>query len=190
MEKFTRNKLESVMVSTSVENVQYLKDELKSVLESDKPFHSKCDYLGYSILSLDTTMESVDEQIKELQSYKKRLKLAKDTVLTTGAEVFKDYGIDKLDGAGISSITTTKQTSDTKLEISVLNEQALIDGGFYKKVLDTKLLEESYNMGSYLDLIEANTQIERVTTIKPAKLKINKRRAVNSTTSNNISDAM
>ena len=189
MEKFTRNSLESVIVSATVDNVEYLKEEFKAVLESNKPFHTKSDYLGYSISSLDTTITSLDEQIKELQTYKRKLKSTKELVLTAGAEVFSEYGIDKLDGAGISSITTTKQTIDTKLEITILNEQALIDGGFYKKVLDTKLLEESYNMGSYLDLIEANTQIERVTTIKPAKLKINKRRAVNSTTSNNISDA-
>lgn len=189
MKIYARNKLESVIVSTTVENKEYLKDELKAILESDKSYQSKCDYLGYSISSLDTTIAFIDEQIKELQAYKKRLKSAKDLVLTTGAEIFNEYGISKLDGAGISSITTSKETINSKLEFTILNEQALIDGGFCKRILNMELLEDSYNIGNYVEFIEANTQIQRVIVTKPSKLKVNKRRSVNNTDISKLSDA-
>ncbi len=114
---------------------------------------------------------------------------AKDIALTVGAEVLAEFGITKIEGAAFSSITTTKQTTSSKLQITVMNEQALIQGGIYKKVVDTKLLEEYYQNNEYKKLIEENTSIQTITTIKTSQLKINKRRAVNTTNSTNITNA-
>jgi len=189
MNKLIRNRFEAIVQDVTQSSKNYLKQEFKEILESNKPYITKVDHISYSITSIDEKISLLDEQLKELQEYKKRLKAAKEIVLTTGAEVFKEYGIEKIEGNAFSSITTSKETSSTKLQIIVVNEEALIDGGIYRKVVDTKMLEEYYSNDEYKEFIEANTEIKTVTTVKPAKLKINKRRAINSTTLTDISAA-
>lgn len=189
MKKLIRNRFEAIVQDVTESSKIYLKQEFKEILESNKPYMTKVDHISYSITSVDEKISLLDERLKELQDYKKRLKAAKDIALTSGAEVFNEYGISKIEGGAFSSITTTKETSSTKLLITVINEQALIDGGIYKKVVDTKMLEEYYQNNEYKELIKAHTNIKSVTTVKAPKLKINKRRTSNSTTLTDISDA-
>lgn len=189
MEKLTRYRFEQIVQEASMGSITWLIDEFKVILESNKPYQSKCDYIGYSISSIDEKILLLDTQIKELQNYKNHLKAAKDIVLTTGAKVFESYGISKIEGAGISSITLTTASSTTKTIINPMNEEELIKAGFYKKVLDDKAIEKAYENGEYLTLIQKNCEVSTVTETKPSKLKINKRRAVNNTTITEISDS-
>jgi len=189
MKKLIRNRFEAIVQDVTESSKSYLKQEFKDILESNKSYMIKTDYISYSIISIDEKIAILDEQLQEFQEYKKKLKAAKDIVLTTGAEIFNEYGISKIEGGSFSSIITTKETSSTKLLITITDEQALIDGGIYKKVVDTKMLEEYYNKNEYKEFIETHTNIQSITTTNPSKLKINKRRAANSTTLNNISDA-
>lgn len=186
--KTTRNYLERVIEGASANNVQYLASELKEVLESNKAYQSKCDYIGYSIASLDEKASLVDEQIKELKSYKSKLKEAKSLVLEVGAKVFNDYGIQKLEGAGISSITVSKEMKSSKTSLVVLNEQKLIDAGFYTLKLDEKAILESYNNDEYKELILQNCTIETKEIITKPKLRVNKRRASNNDGSIDVPD--
>ena len=124
-------------------------------------------------------MVSLDEEIKELQELKKNLKLAKEITLEVGAEVFNEYGIEKLEGAGISSITLSKSTISKKVVITPIDEELLISSGFYKKVLDVEAIKQAYEYDNYTDLIQKACEIETVTEIKPSKLKVNKKRVAN-----------
>ena len=105
--KTTRYQFETTVQSATTKTKEWLKEELRAILESDKDYTRKADYIGFSVISIDNRIQSLDEEIKELQGLKKQLKTAKEIVLETGAEIFTEYGIDKLDGAGISSITFT-----------------------------------------------------------------------------------
>lgn len=185
--KTTRYQFERDIEGANGSNTDWLKQSLRSILESDKHFTLKADTIGYGINSLDQKIEGIDEQIKELQSVKKRLKEAKEIALTVGAEIFNDYGIDKLEGMGISSITivTAKDKIDTELVIH--DEEALMELGYYIKVLDTAKVMDDFTkaderavLSSYCDVILSKT------TTYP-KLKINKRRNVNSTEVNDRS---
>ncbi len=179
MEKLIRNRFEQAVQDVTDSSKDWLRDEFKAILESNKPYQTKCDHIGYSIACIDDKVSLLDEEIKQLQEYKKKLKAAKDITLETGAEVFEEYGISKIEGAGISSITTTKAISATKLNMTVVNEQALIDGGFYKKVVDTDKIQKSYADGDYLDFIKANVGFETIVTTRASKLRINKRKVIN-----------
>ena len=181
MEKLIRNRFEQAVQDATDNSKDWLKDEFKAILESNKPYQTKCDHIGYSIASIDDKVSLLDDEIKQLQEYKKKLKTAKDIVLEVGAEVFSEYGISKIEGGGISSITRSKAMSATKIHITVVNEQALIDNGFYKKVIDVDKIQKSYVDGDYKEFIEANAETETVTTTRPSKLKINKRKSVNNT---------
>ena len=133
-------------------------------------------------------MSLLDEEVKNLKEYKQRLKEAQEVALCVGAKVFSSYGITKIEGASVSSITVTNATEWSKLELRVENEEAFIEQGFYKKVLDEKKIIKAYAQGDYKDFILAHARVEPVIYIKPSRLRVNKRRSVNTTTSNNISD--
>ena len=89
------------------------------------------------------------------------------------------YGIAKLEGGGISSITTTPATVATKYHFVSINEEEFIAQGFYTKVLDKQKILKCYQEGSYLDFINANAKIISVELTTPSKLRINKRRSTN-----------
>lgn len=140
----------------------------------------KCDHIGYSLLSIDNKIKLLDEEIEYLQSYKLKLQAAKKIASEVGASVFNSYGISKLEGGGISSITTTKSTVASKLHVAyVENEEELINQGFYTKVLDKKKILLAYNEGEYKDLIDQNAKILTLESITPSRLRINKRRSTN-----------
>jgi hypothetical protein len=178
--KTTRYQFEKDIEGAS-SNTDWLKQSFQSILESDKHFTAKADYIGYSILGIDEKVQSLDEQIKELQAVKKRLKEAKEVALTVGAEVLTDYGIDKLEGAGISSITVTESKDKTDLELIIHDENALMELGYYFKVLDSARVIEEFNKADERGRLEAYCDVVVTTTVTDAKLKINKRRSANTT---------
>lgn len=179
--KTTRYKFEQTVQSVNAKSIEWLKEEFRAILESDKDYTRKADFIGFSVISIDQRIQSIDEEIKELQDLKKSLKTAKEIVLETGAQIFLEYGIDKLDGAGISSITFTGATTTDKTKLIIENTDALIESGFYKKVLDEEMIKDLYDNPQYSEIIKANTRLDVTSVPKPAKIKINKRRSVNNT---------
>lgn len=174
--KTTRYNFEKTVQGATENNTQWLKDEFKAILEADKDYTRKADYIGFSILSIDDKVSAIDEEISELQALKKNLKSAKEVVLITGAEILKDYGIEKIEGAGISSISITKPTVKHKTVITPVDSELLISSGFYKKVLDLDAVTNAYEYENYTDLIEKACKIDKVTTTTKAKLRVNKHR--------------
>ena len=179
--KTVRYQFEQVLQQAKPENTDWLKEEFSSILESERDHTRKADYIGFSLLSFDHSIQSIDEEIKELQQLKKRLKEARELALTTGAEVFTQYGIDKLDGAGISSITLTRATTVNKTKLIIENPEALIEAGFYKKVLDEEMIRDLYDNPKYREIIHQYARLEHESVPRPAKLRVNKRRGVNTT---------
>lgn len=174
--KTTRYHLEKIVEGASANNIDYVKEEFKTILESNKEYTRKADYLGFSILSLTDKVKLLDEQIEELKQYKQKLNEAKDLALEVGATVFTEYGIEKLEGAGISSISITKESKSSKTSLVVRNEQALIDAGFTKVVLDTNAVLDAFNNGDYQELILQNAIVDTKVTVKPQRLRVNRRK--------------
>jgi hypothetical protein len=179
--KTTRYQFERDIEGASSNNADWLKQSFQSILESDKHFTAKADYIGYSILSIDEKVQSLDDQIKELQAIKKRLKEAKEVAVTVGAEIFNTYGIDKLEGTGISSITVTDSKSSTATELIIHDEKALMDLGYYFKVLDTARVIEEFTKADERGRLEEYCDVVLTTSTTASKLKINKRRSANTT---------
>lgn len=184
----TRNHLERVVQGATETNKAYILEEIKNVLESNKPYEVKCDYLGYSILSLDEKVSLINAQLDELKEYKAKLKLAKSLVLEIGAKVFSCYGIQKIEGAGISSITVSKELKTTKTSLVVREDKPLIDAGFFKVVLDEKAILDAYNNDEYKELILQNCVLETKEVVTVPKLRVNKRRASNNSDNLDLPD--
>jgi len=156
--KTTRYRFEQAVQEVKTDTTEWLTDEFKSILESDKDFTRKADYIGFSIASIDDKVTSLDEEIKELQQLKKNLKSAKE---------------------GISSITLSKEITKVSKTLEVINKQALIDLGYSKVIvtLDEEAIKDALEAGTD-ELLGKYTQLTVVETTTPAKLKINKRRTV------------
>ena len=174
--KTTRYQFEQTVQRATAKTTEWLKEEFRAILESDKDHTRKADYIGFSILSIDNSIQSIDEEIKELQGLKKQLKTAKEIVLETGAQIFLEYGIDKLDGAGISSITYTGAVTSDKSKMVINNADALIAAGFFKKVVDEEMVAQYFTSDKYGHIIQEHARIEVISNPKPAKIRINKRR--------------
>ena len=84
MKKLIRNRFEVIVQDVTESSKNYLRQELRDILESNKSYMTKTDYIAYSIISIDEKIDILDEQLQDLQEYKKKLKAAKDIVLTTG----------------------------------------------------------------------------------------------------------
>jgi hypothetical protein len=180
--KTTRYQFETAVQSATDTHKEWLKEQYRAILESDKDYTRKCDYIGFSLLSIDQRVQSIDEEIKELQALKKVLKEAKEISLQTGAEIFREYGIERLDGAGISSITYTQGTTHDTTKIIIKDPTPLIEAGFYKKIIDEEKVMQYYHSDKYANLIQTHCTLEVQSIPKPARLKINKRKSSNNST--------
>ena len=109
------------------------------------------------------------------------LKAAKEIALTTGAEIFKEYGIDKIEGLGISSITIGKESIKTKTKLKILNEDSLIKEGYFKVILDQDAIIQAYSKADERAKILNYCEVSLISEKSNAKLKINKKRGVNNT---------
>lgn len=184
--KTVKYPLEELLQEATIKDKAMLVDSFKAILESNKSHYRISDVICYAISSIDTRVESIDEQLAHLINLKKRLINAKDVALEAGAIAFNDYGISKLDGSVFESITVSKPISKTKKRLVVVNEKALIDQGFFKyeKVLDTQKVIDEYLNGLYKEFIEQCIRVENV--FENSKLIVNKRVAPYSFSSSNV----
>jgi hypothetical protein len=53
MENYTRYRLEKAVQDANDNNIAYLKEEFQTLLESNRPYQAKADYIGYSVSSID-----------------------------------------------------------------------------------------------------------------------------------------
>lgn len=171
-----RYQLEKDIESATISNRAWLKERFIEVLESDKEVSRKCDYFGYSILGIDARIHTIEEEISELKAIKEKLKAAKEIALEVGAELFSEYGIAKLEGAGISSISVYSPLLHPKLILHVDQPQPLMEAGFVKKVVDVDAIKEAYLRGEYKELIESYCSIALAENTSVKRLRINQRR--------------
>ena len=176
--KTTRYRFEQSVQEATDASIEYLKSEFKAILESNKDFTRKCDYIGFSIASIDSKVASLDEEIKELQQLKNNLKSSKDIALITGAKVFAEYGVDKLEGAGISSITVAPEKQRAVQKIEVLDEDELIKAGYWIKIADEDAILEAHQFKHKRELIKGCYRVTDIDLSTPARLKVNKRRGI------------
>jgi len=139
----TNYRLQTEIENINTDKTEWFKNYVRQVLESNKPYHAKADYLGLSIKEIDNKIAYISDDIKELQTLKKNLTLAKTTALEATAEVLAEYGIDRLDGTAISSITITPKKKQIKDTFKIIDAEALIQKGFYRVVVDEQSVKEA-----------------------------------------------
>jgi len=174
-------KMTNYRLQTEIENIkedkqEWFKNYVRQVLESNKPYHAKADYIGLSMKELDNKISYIAEDIKELQTLKKNLTSAKSTALEATASVLAEYGIDRLDGTSISSITITPKKTKLKETFKVIDAEALIKLGFYTVVVDEQSVKDAMMTVEGMDSIDEFVKVGVVSEEVPAKIKVNSRR--------------
>ena len=181
-------RLQTEMENLKLGNENWFKDYIKQVLESDKQYFEKADYIAYSINQLQNKIDYVSNEIKELQDLKKSLATSKELAMEITASVLAEYGIDKLEGASISSITITPEKSKTENVIFIKDEKAVIQLGFVSFIPDYEAIEKTLitNDGNLCDELKQYVEVNKITTTSQSKIKINNKR--NSSTNINQID--
>ena len=183
-------KLVNYKLQTQMENLnedstnQYFKDYLKSILEdTSTPYFQKADYIGLSLQEIASKIEYIGTDIRELQAYKKKLQTALTLAKELVADVLIQNGVDRVDGNFISSLTLQAETTTTKSDVVVLDENKLMGLGYVKFSPDIKAIKIALETPKGKKELEGLVSvIKETTTIKP-KVKVNSKKAINNTNS-------
>ena len=171
------NKPTQLLYSLHTDNNQtklIFKEEIKNLLEdTSKKEYQKADSIAEMFLDIDEKIDYLKSQIKLLNTIKKQLETSKQTAREIIAEIFEEYGIDRLNGVMISSLTITPSKEEVKEHIVVKDEEALIKLGYAK--VDEKKLQKALYTDKYNE-IEPYIDIELENVVKPSTIKINKRK--------------
>ena len=183
-------RLQTEMENLKEGNEEWFKDYVRGVLESNKPYFEKADYIAYSINQISNKLDYISNEIKELQELKKFLSNSKELAMQITASILtNEYGISKLEsGVAISSITITPEKSKTSQVITIKNEQAVLGLGYVSFIPDYSAIEVDLANKSKAELKELMQFIEvnTITEITPQKIKINNKKAVNPQKSDEI----
>ena len=174
--KVTNYRLQTEMENIKEDNQEWFKNFVRQVLESNKPYYTKADYIGLSIQEIQNKIDYLAEDIKEMSALKKNLSLAKATALEATAAVLVEYGIDRLDGTSISSITITPKKTKLTETFEIINSEALIKLGYYSVFVDEQAVKDAMLTVEGMDEIDEFVKVGITTEEIPARIKVNARR--------------
>ncbi|MGJ0334370.1 siphovirus Gp157 family protein [Aliarcobacter cryaerophilus] len=181
--KFVNYKLQTQMENLNEDSTnQYFKEYLKSILEdSNTPYFQKADYIGLSLQEIASKIEYIGTDIRELQTYKKKLQTALTLAKELVADVFIQNGVDRVDGNLISSLTLQEESISTKSDVVILDENKIMGLGYVKFSPDIEAIKIAINTAKGKKELEGLVSvITETTTIKP-KVKVNSKKAINNT---------
>ena len=140
---------------------------LDAKLEATSPAQV-VDYIGLADKHIEDKMSEIATAIKTLQELKKHEEARKDFIKEKCAEWLEGTGLDKLDGLIVSSITINETKPQENLIIE--NEDALINQGYFKTVLDKSKVKKALQEG--VELEGASIEVVHVAN----KIRVNKKK--------------
>ncbi len=161
---------------TPTSQKEWFRNYLKELLESDKPYYVKSDYIALSFMELDNKIDYLTNEIKTLTELKKKLQQAKTLGLEIAAQTLQEYGIDKMEGTAISSLTIAPAKTKTKEEIRIKDPQKVMELGYVSFSVDEKAVKEALHHTKMFEQLDPYVDVSLRDEIVPARLKINKKR--------------
>lgn len=174
--KTTSYRLVKEIEHLSPTNLEWFKHHIRGILESEKAFHVKADYIGLSFQEIDEKIEYLASQIKEVQVMKKSLENAKSTAQEAIASVLEEYGVDRLEGTMVSSITITPAKTKLKNALTILDANALIALGYVNVTIDEKSIMEAMCTIEGMEQVDEYVEISVTQEQVPSRIKINSKR--------------
>ena len=159
---------------------EWFYDSVISILSNDKlSFYRKSDIIAEVFLELDSKLDYIKEQQKHLASMKKKIESATAIGKSQVGKALLSLGVEKLEGLSVvSSISVTKESTSTKATLEILDEQALLNGGFFTVVLDKEAVQQALLSSDQRHEVQEYADMNITTTTKPTTIRINKRKSV------------
>ena len=161
---------------TPTSQKDWFKNYVREILESERPYHAKADYIGLSLQELQNKIDYLSSDIKELQQLKKKLSEAKLIAQEATASVLEEYGIERIDGTAISSLTITPSKIKTKDKLVITDPHGLMALGYTKVTVDEDAVKAAMSTLEGMDEIDKFVEVSVTTEEVPARIKINTKR--------------
>ena len=161
---------------TPTSQKEWFKNYLKEILESNNPYYQKSDYIALSFMELDNKIAYLTNEIKTLTELKKKLQQAKILGLEIAAQTLQEYGIDKMEGTAVSSLTIAPPKTKVKSDIRIKGPQKIMELGYVKFDVDMKAVEKAIQFPEQFDELDPYVDVSYEEEQIPARLKINKKR--------------
>jgi hypothetical protein len=149
-------------------------DSVKAILDDrvqSKDEGEMVEYIGSSISNIEFKIAKAKEKVKYIQDAIKDEELRLISVKEQVAEWLEDSGVEKMQGGlgdDVSSITIYKAKPQENLIVT--DEEALINGGYFKTVVDKAKAKEALIAG--VEVEGAHIEVVHVAN----KIKVNKKR--------------
>ncbi len=161
---------------------EWFKGYMQEILESDKPYYVKSDYIALSFMELDNKIDYLSNEIKTLTELKKKLQQAKTLGLEIAAATLQEYGIDKMEGTAISSLTIAPVKTKEKEVIRIKDPQKVMELGYVNFSVDEKAVKEALRHTEMFEQLDPYIDVSFTEEEVPARLKINKKRSTSNIT--------
>lgn len=174
-------KLEQDLIALHTGNNQAKKwftQSVKDILESKLSPFSKSDVIAEAFISIDAKINYIKEQQTLLSNLKKQLELAKTYAKEEVSNALLSFGVTKLEGLKVSSITATKATNKSVAKLEVLNKDELLKLGYFKVILDEEAVKQALLSADKRPEVEEFADIKIETVSKKATIRINKRKSL------------
>uniref|UniRef100_UPI0040488315 hypothetical protein n=1 Tax=Aliarcobacter sp. TaxID=2321116 RepID=UPI0040488315 len=172
--------LEQDLIALHTGNVQardWFYQSVINILENQNlTSFTKADQIADAFISLDSKLDYIIEQQRLLASLKKQIEIAKELAKEEVSKALLSFGVTKLEGMKVSSITASKETVKSVAKLQILNEDELLKAGYFKVELDLQAIEEALLSADKREEVQdyADMKIEKV--VKGATIRINKRK--------------
>jgi len=165
---------------------EWFRNYFKEILESDKPYYAKSDYIALSFMELDNKLDYLSNEIKMLTHLKKRLTEAKNRGLEIAAQTLQEYGIDKMEGTAVSSLTIAPEKTKVKEEVRIKDPNKVMELGYVKFSVDEKSVKEALKHKELFEQLDPYVDVSYEEETVPARLKINKKRGASNITADTV----
>lgn len=161
----------------NTENKEWFYGTVVSILENNNlPYFTKTDRIASAMNGIDAKIDYIKEQSRLLLHMKKQLELSRTKAKEQIAKALENFGVDKLEGVQVSSITITSASQSSKTKIRIIDDDALIKGGYFTVIVDEKAVEEALYSADQRHEVEAYVETIIETKEKPSSIRINKRK--------------
>ena len=138
----------------------------------------KADRLAEAFANLDVKIDYIKEQQRLLTHLKQQLELAKTYGKEEISKALLSFGVTKLEGLKISSLTVSKATQQSVAKLEILDEDALLKAGFFKvELVDLEAVEQALLSADQRHEVEKYADMRIEIVHKPATIRINRRKS-------------
>jgi|GEM_PF-786743 len=176
--KTTKYRLDTELerLSTPGQEV-WFKEHLQQVLQSDKPYYAKADTIARAFWELNGKIDYIAQEIQSLNALKKRLKEARAKGLQIAAQLLSSYGIDRLEGVAVSSLSVTPSREKIEEKMCIEDPEKVMALGYVAFHVDEEAVKRALREDpDEAEALRPFVRIERTVQKYPAKLRINRRR--------------